>query len=1021
MAATQRRKTPRKTGVFWSKDPDDLDVVKIHVPGVNLEADKSIKVPMVKMPSRPHNIGVITLNTRKPFNSINPLRTEVAGKAPKRGKDPDNNTDAKPTPDQSTSKNLTLKDLGPEDKRRIANLVKELAKVGEEKEKAFSLLTEERTAFEERLNILQEEYDRVIDEKLYIQNRFLELQGLLQKYNTGNIGNLRLSPPKSLPRPGRTEAQSPLSQAAGNLRESPDKPKRALSPKSPLKKQQKLSRQSTPLTSQNHLQNGDVGSQQDITKAPQSDARCRTLNSSHGFNESSSLTVPENLYPNAAQSSLPHTTRGAVTEGPSGEQSHIVPERRTTPGSHTSATTIYGKIPLSTPGVQANLAPVVDLSSLCGNPPHPDIQANRQAPIVQESSVPGSLMRPGTPGPLPPQHLEGSLFPGNLLPFGAPGQAGSMLGQPGGLFAGNVPSQLPMVAMANSRAPSDSSQVFMSELDTVCRLYYREYELQLQLQQQQLELQKQQLQLQQQLQQLEVLQQQQRQTAGSIDQASSTRAVVQETPQAAAREVSPRISTPKKKPEHDTSIRSTSSTTNQIKADASRESPVAYKENQPEPPATNHKRPFVSRDLPAAYSKQHLRDDVPVERRVTRKVVRRGGPSDRDYIKDNIIPPSDMSETSYSIQHQREPGYHPHWRRENGYDADNSQVSGSAKTYHDTGIPQDSWRSAEARVVRGTGVRAYETYESESETCPTAGEFESFRSQPFDEGYGLEYRGMRDSGRPTRRHPDGPTPYHFGGDGRVHGRSVEHAQSSYTGGPSRDYSGARNAHASHAQQRDIHLGHAPSGHVPPGRAHPDHAPLRHVRPGHTRPNQAKSSHRYRIDLHSSHPLSHPGAPRSESSFSSRNYEVYESGSALPSSREYSLYEQDRQKGVAHPETSNHHGNGHVLEPWAEPLGSSVRSGYSRSSPLSYPQGIIDLVEEMETSVKSDNQPHPRPSRSPRPEAGLVLDSTDSGYSHVSQETARAMPSIPAGRSGGTLYGTESEETRVLEDIFFILH
>lgn len=61
-----------------------------------------------------------------------------------------------------------MKDLGPEDKKRVANLVKELAKVGEERELALTQLTHERIAFEERLQILQEEYDSNIKEKLSI-------------------------------------------------------------------------------------------------------------------------------------------------------------------------------------------------------------------------------------------------------------------------------------------------------------------------------------------------------------------------------------------------------------------------------------------------------------------------------------------------------------------------------------------------------------------------------------------------------------------------------------------------------------------------------------------------------------------------------------------------------------------------------------------------------------------------------------------------------------------------------------
>ena len=68
-----------------------------------------------------------------------------------------------------TRKELTLKELNPQDKKRVANLVKELAKVGEEREHAEERLKEERLAFEERLVILQEEYDAVTKEKICIQ------------------------------------------------------------------------------------------------------------------------------------------------------------------------------------------------------------------------------------------------------------------------------------------------------------------------------------------------------------------------------------------------------------------------------------------------------------------------------------------------------------------------------------------------------------------------------------------------------------------------------------------------------------------------------------------------------------------------------------------------------------------------------------------------------------------------------------------------------------------------------------
>ena len=68
----------------------------------------------------------------------------------------------------SSKREVTLKELNPQDKKRVANLVKELAKVGEERQEAEERLKAERLAFEERLVILQEEYDAVIKEKICI-------------------------------------------------------------------------------------------------------------------------------------------------------------------------------------------------------------------------------------------------------------------------------------------------------------------------------------------------------------------------------------------------------------------------------------------------------------------------------------------------------------------------------------------------------------------------------------------------------------------------------------------------------------------------------------------------------------------------------------------------------------------------------------------------------------------------------------------------------------------------------------
>ena len=87
---------------------------------------------------------------------------------------------------------MSLKELNPQDKKRVANLVKELAKVGEERVHAEKRLQEERTAFEERLAILQEEYDAVIKEKHCIHTSLIFI--IIPNYTTSYRGGGDLPP-----------------------------------------------------------------------------------------------------------------------------------------------------------------------------------------------------------------------------------------------------------------------------------------------------------------------------------------------------------------------------------------------------------------------------------------------------------------------------------------------------------------------------------------------------------------------------------------------------------------------------------------------------------------------------------------------------------------------------------------------------------------------------------------------------------------------------------------------------------
>ncbi|KAK6958524.1 protein hinderin [Biomphalaria glabrata] len=73
-------------------------------------------------------------------------------------------------------KQVSLRDLCVEDKKRVATLIKELAKLGEEKENAEKNLEEERKHYEEQILKLVEQQEQILKEREEVQNRLLEYE-----------------------------------------------------------------------------------------------------------------------------------------------------------------------------------------------------------------------------------------------------------------------------------------------------------------------------------------------------------------------------------------------------------------------------------------------------------------------------------------------------------------------------------------------------------------------------------------------------------------------------------------------------------------------------------------------------------------------------------------------------------------------------------------------------------------------------------------------------------------------------
>ncbi|XP_077202812.1 protein hinderin isoform X2 [Paroedura picta] len=105
--------------------------------------------------------------------------------------------------DKGGRKSASLKDLCPEDKRRIANLIKELARVSEEKEVTEERLRAEQESFEKKIRQLEEQNELIVKERediLFSSPRFSlrkgesrapnSLSGVKSKPERNNCPNL---------------------------------------------------------------------------------------------------------------------------------------------------------------------------------------------------------------------------------------------------------------------------------------------------------------------------------------------------------------------------------------------------------------------------------------------------------------------------------------------------------------------------------------------------------------------------------------------------------------------------------------------------------------------------------------------------------------------------------------------------------------------------------------------------------------------------------------------------------------
>ncbi|XP_007895324.2 protein hinderin isoform X1 [Callorhinchus milii] len=156
------------SGAFWSADESDEEQPMVFVPGLLCEGNfrheskvKGRKIQQVKtkLPAAGSVfMSPLTAGDLKPVMSNEIMK------------------------EKEVSRSASLKDLCPEDKRRIANLIKELARVSEEKEETVERLKAEQESFEKKIKELEDQNELIMTEREALQQQYTECQELLSVY-----------------------------------------------------------------------------------------------------------------------------------------------------------------------------------------------------------------------------------------------------------------------------------------------------------------------------------------------------------------------------------------------------------------------------------------------------------------------------------------------------------------------------------------------------------------------------------------------------------------------------------------------------------------------------------------------------------------------------------------------------------------------------------------------------------------------------------------------------------------------
>ncbi|XP_069603508.1 protein hinderin isoform X1 [Ranitomeya imitator] len=184
-----------EAAAYWSQDESDVEQHMVYIPGLCSEGNYR--------PAPKTNISKATCANPGNIQSNPAARMDLLSGCGQ------NHYDPQVVQTEAGMRSASLKDLCPEDKRRIANLIKELARVSEEKEVTEERLKMEHESFEKKIRHLEEQNSLIATEREALQQQYRECQELLSLYQ------------KYL-----SEQQEKLSPGSGRPQQVPKTPRR---------------------------------------------------------------------------------------------------------------------------------------------------------------------------------------------------------------------------------------------------------------------------------------------------------------------------------------------------------------------------------------------------------------------------------------------------------------------------------------------------------------------------------------------------------------------------------------------------------------------------------------------------------------------------------------------------------------------------------------------------------------------------------------------------------------------------